>query len=91
MGPCLIQFNKSVDDATCALPMAKPLAPAPIFKNSLEYFLNCALAVTDSTIVKMDNKSVDGFIRTIFDKRLIKVCFHTYGLLVKLDFRTVNS
>src|SRR6478672_12211122 len=35
--------------ATCAPPIASPLPPAPIFKNSLEYFLNCAsLRTTES-------------------------------------------
>jgi hypothetical protein len=72
-------------DATCALPMAKPLAPAPIFKNSLEYFLNCAVTERQKIVVNRVRYNLVGFIRTIFDKRLNKTWFHKVGLLCKIS------
>src|SRR3954447_22749597 len=50
--------------ATCAPPIASPLAPAPIFKNSLEYFLNCAsLRITESNKVTITSSLLRLYIR----------------------------
>src|SRR3954471_1950709 len=50
--------------ATCAPPIASPLAPAPIFKNSLEYFLNCAsLRITEINRVTITSSLFRLYIR----------------------------
>src|ERR1044072_5794753 len=60
----------SATDATCELPIPSPLAPAPMFTNSLDYFLNCAWDADSNKrfvfIIEFSNKRIsEGVLRRI--------------------------
>ena len=62
----------SFTEAICAPPIDNPLAPAPMFRNSFEYFLNCAEEDKNNSVVRRDRYSFCGFIRRIFCKHFYR-------------------